>query len=51
MKFFMGLYDSYSAAKSQLLFQSPLPSVGKVFFFTFTRKESEVFDKYSWHFY
>jgi hypothetical protein len=31
MKFLMGLHDSYSAVRSQLLFQSPLPSMGRVF--------------------
>jgi hypothetical protein len=31
MKFLMGLHDSYSAVRSQLLFQSPLPFMGRVF--------------------
>ncbi|KAF5449041.1 hypothetical protein F2P56_029529, partial [Juglans regia] len=30
MKFLMGLHDSYSAVRSQLLFQSPLPSMSRV---------------------
>jgi hypothetical protein len=31
MKFLVGLHDSYSAVRSQLLLQSPLPFIGKVF--------------------
>nr|TKR98127.1 hypothetical protein D5086_0000206200 [Populus alba] len=31
MKFLVGLHDSYSSVKSQLLLQTPLPSMGKVF--------------------
>jgi len=31
MKFLVGLHDSYSAIRSQLLPQSPLPSMRKVF--------------------
>ncbi|KAF5469796.1 hypothetical protein F2P56_010356 [Juglans regia] len=31
MKFLVGLHDSYSAVRSQLLFQSPLPSMSRVF--------------------
>ena len=31
MKFLMGLHDSYSAIRSQLLLQSPLPSMSRVF--------------------
>ena len=31
MKFLVGLHDSYSAVKSQLLLQTPLPSMGRVF--------------------
>ncbi|RVX08728.1 Retrovirus-related Pol polyprotein from transposon RE1 [Vitis vinifera] len=32
MKFLVGLHDSYSAIRSQLLLQSPLPSMSRVFF-------------------
>jgi len=31
MKFLVGLHDSFSAVRSQLLLQTPLPSMGKVF--------------------
>jgi hypothetical protein len=31
MKFLVGLHDSYSAVRSRLLFQSPLPFMGRVF--------------------
>ncbi|KAG6664173.1 hypothetical protein CIPAW_02G074100 [Carya illinoinensis] len=31
MKFLVGLHDSYSAIRSQLLLQSPLPSMSRVF--------------------
>jgi len=31
MKFLVGLHDSYSAVRSQLLLQTPLPSMGRVF--------------------
>ncbi|XP_073260909.1 uncharacterized protein [Populus alba] len=31
MKFLVGLHDSYSSVKSQLLLQTPLPSMGRVF--------------------
>ena len=31
MKFLVGPHDSYSAVKSQLLLQTPLPSMGRVF--------------------
>ncbi|XP_073265499.1 uncharacterized protein [Populus alba] len=31
MKFLVGLHDSFSAIRSQLLLQTPLPSMGKVF--------------------
>ena len=31
MKFLVSLHDSYAVVRSQLLFQSPLPSTGKVF--------------------
>ena len=32
MKFLVRLHDSYSAVRSQLLLQTPLPSIGKVFY-------------------
>lgn len=31
MSFLMGLYDSYSQVRGQLLFINPLPSINKVF--------------------
>nr|TKS10559.1 hypothetical protein D5086_0000082350 [Populus alba] len=31
MKFLVGLHDSYSSVRSQLLLQTPLPSMGRVF--------------------
>jgi hypothetical protein len=31
MKFLVGLHDSYSAVRSQLLLQTPLPYIGRVF--------------------
>jgi hypothetical protein len=31
MKFLVGLHDSYSTVRSQLLLQTPLPYIGRVF--------------------
>ena len=38
MKFLIGLHDSYSTVRSQLLFQSHLPSMDKVFLYFYKKR-------------